>query len=70
MYPINAVHIPPPQKDRVPKVRRKMMFFDRIKVLLIIALIIAFGAAKQAADIPNTFQLQKWFQPLDLLETR
>ena len=52
MYPINAVHIPPPQKDRVPKVRRKMMFFDRIKVLLIIGLILAFGAAKQAADIP------------------
>ena len=50
--PIAPIHIPPPPKDKVPKVRRHLMFFDRIKVLLLIAAIIGFAAAKQASDIP------------------
>ena len=50
--PSGVLHTPPPPKDKVPKVRRKLMFFDRVKVLLIIALVILFATAKNAADVP------------------
>jgi cell division protease FtsH len=44
-------HIPPPD-DRTPKTRRKMMFYDRIKVLLVLSIILAFLIAKYHAEIP------------------
>ena len=46
-----APHIPPPD-DRVPKTRRKMMFYDRIKVLLVLSIILGFLIAKYHAEIP------------------
>ena len=44
-------HIPPPD-DRTPKTRRKMMFYDRIKVLLVLSIILGFLIAKYHAEIP------------------
>ena len=44
-------HIPPPD-DREPKTRRRLHFFDRAKVLVIIAVVLAFAVAKRHADIP------------------
>ncbi len=50
--PSGLIHTPPLPKDKVPKVRRSLMLFDRVKVLVIIALIIVFAASKNAADVP------------------
>lgn len=45
------VHEPVPDERELPT-RRRMLFFDRIKVLLIIGLIFFFVIAKRRADIP------------------
>ena len=45
------VHQPKPD-DRRPKIRRKMMFFDRVKILVMIAVLLGFVTAKYHAELP------------------
>jgi ATP-dependent Zn protease len=49
--PLQAVHEPEPD-DREPRTRMKMMFGDRIKVLVLIALFILLSAAYLHSTIP------------------
>jgi ATP-dependent Zn protease len=46
-----AVHEPAPD-DREPKRRRKLMFWDRVKVLFLLAVIFGFFVSLKKADIP------------------
>ncbi len=48
---INAPHAPVPD-DRVLLTRRKMLFWDRAKIIVILAAVMGFGIAKQHSDIP------------------
>ena len=48
--PIGPVHTPVVREE--PMTRPKMQFWDRIKVLMMIALVFAFLVAKQKSDIP------------------
>ena len=48
--PIGPVHTPVVREE--PMTRPKMQFWDRIKVLMVIALVFAFLVAKQKSDIP------------------
>ena len=48
--PIGPVHTPVVREE--PMTRLKMQFWDRIKVLMMIALVFAFLVAKQKSDIP------------------
>ena len=38
--------------DREPPVRRKMFFYDRVKVLVLIAIFIGLSTSHQKTDIP------------------
>ncbi|MGE3326732.1 MAG: AAA family ATPase [Acidimicrobiia bacterium] len=69
-------HVPTPD-DRAPKTRKKMLFFDRIKVLMIIAIILFFAMAKMRSDLPvlsleevarNQLQAKQWLLWLALAE--
>ena len=55
MSPISSTpgmpHVPK-QDDRKPKVRRKMMFYDRAKVTLVLLLLLGFLTAKYHGEIP------------------
>ncbi len=46
-------HVPGPD-DRTPKVRKKMMFFDRSKIILGLLVYFGFALAKRHADDPLT----------------
>jgi cell division protease FtsH len=56
-----AQPIPPKPDDRTPKTRPKLLFFDRIKVLLIIAVVLGLYIAKRHADIP----IMSWGDAVD-----
>jgi ATP-dependent Zn protease len=58
---ITQVHEPGPQAGRVRLTRRKLQFFDRVKVLLAIVVIFGFLVAKKHADIP----IMSWGDALD-----
>jgi len=49
--PPPATHVPPPD-EREPTTRRRLQFFDRVKILVVIAVVLAFAVAKRHADIP------------------
>ena len=38
--------------DRIPKTRRKLMFFDRIKVFIVLGVIFGYASALKHSDIP------------------
>jgi cell division protease FtsH len=44
------VHVPPP--ENVKEKRRKALFYDRIKILVIIAVVFGFVVVKRKADVP------------------
>lgn len=48
----NAVHIPAPEQDREPSTRPPMILWDRVKVLVILASLIALMAAFRQARVP------------------
>lgn len=81
MYPLPAPAAATPHEpvidDREPKTRRKLMFWDRAKLMAIIALVLAFSAAKRHADIPvlswaeafrEEFQAKQWLLWLAAIE--
>jgi ATP-dependent Zn protease len=45
-----SVHVPPAPTVKVK--RRKMLFFDRVKILMIIAVVLGFVIVKRKADVP------------------
>lgn len=47
---ISQIHEPPQVVEQLP--RRKMMFFDRAKVLIILSVILAFGVALKRSSVP------------------
>ncbi len=51
VLPVVAVHEPLPD-DREPKTRRKLMFWDRIKILVLLTVILLFFTSLKKADIP------------------
>ncbi len=53
------VHQPVPD-DRDPRVRRKMFFFDRVKVLVLLAVFLGLTTSQQKTDIP----LMTWGEAL------
>jgi ATP-dependent Zn protease len=74
--PLPAPHVPSVD-SREPLTRRRLMFFDRVKVLLLIALVLAFAVAKRRADIPimslgeavrEQLQAKQWLLWVALLE--
>jgi cell division protease FtsH len=50
--PVPAIHEPDREDDREPKTRLKMMFGDRIKVLVLIAVFILLSAAYLHSKVP------------------
>lgn len=44
-------HVPPPEDDRLPKTRRRLMFFDRAKIIIILGLIMFLSIAKLHGDL-------------------
>jgi ATP-dependent Zn protease len=53
MSPINiSSPVTPPNDPRTPLTRRKMQFFDRIKITLFLLIFLGMAIAKQHSDIP------------------
>ena len=48
----STVTIHEPKKDTTPKPRRRLFFFDRVKLLVVLAVVVSFGAALKHSDIP------------------
>ncbi len=49
---VGPKHLRPAEDPREPRTRPKLMFFDRVKVLVILVVLLAFSVAKRHSDIP------------------
>jgi cell division protease FtsH len=56
--PDQITQIHEPDKDEAKKPRRKMLFFDRIKLLIILAVYLGFGVTLKHANVP----IIGWFE--------
>ena len=43
----------PVKDDNLPKTRRKLLFFDRVKVLVLVGVLMFFTMAKKFSDLPG-----------------
>lgn len=51
LQPVAPVHVPGPD-EREPRTRRKLLFWDRTKLLVILAVVFGFGIAVRHQDVP------------------
>ena len=55
-----VVHVPPPVEDREDRVRRKMIMWDRIKVLVILGVLLVIFITSKRAQLPIMTWTDAW----------